>query len=300
MQKITPFLWFDKQAEEAMHFYTSLFANSRILSINRYPDVAMDEHMKGMEGKVLTGVFELNGYQFMALDGGPVFTFTPAISFFVNCETEEEIDELWEKLSEGGTVRMEFQKYPFAEKYGWVSDKYGVDWQLMLDHKKQSISPALLFTKDKYGKAEEAINFYTSLFPNSEINFIQRRGKDHPETEKEGTVEYASFTLNGQHFKAMEGNQGHNFVFTEATSFYVNCEDQEEVDQLWEKLSAVPESEQCGWLKDKYGVSWQIIPKALPTLMTDPDPEKSGRVMQAMLQMKKINVAKLHEAYEGK
>ena len=299
MQKITPFLWFDKETEEAMNFYISSFKNSKIVSIKRYPDEVLNEHMEGMQGKVLTGVFQLNGYQIMALDGGPIFKFNPSISFFVTCETEEEIDELWEKLSEGGTVRMEFQKYPFAEKFGWVSDKYGVDWQLMLNHKKQSISPALLFTQDKYGKTEEAVKFYTSLFPNSSITTMQKRGSEHPEPEKEGTVEYASFKLHGQDFNAME-SQGHQFTFNEAISFYVNCETQEEVDKLWKSLSAVPESEQCGWLKDKYGVSWQIVPKALTELMNDPDQEKANQVMKAMLQMKKIDIAELQRAFEGK
>jgi len=298
MQKITPFLWFDNNAEEAMNFYTSVFKNSKVVHIKRYPDVAMNEHMEGMQGKVLTGVFELNGQQFMALDGGPIFTFTPAISFFVNCETEEEIDELWKKLSENGKVLMELNKYPWSEKYGWTNDKYGVSWQLMLSHQKQHISPALLFTGDKYGKAEEAITFYTSLFPNSSVTAMQKRGPQQAEGEKEGTVEYAAFTLNGQEFHAMEGNQGHTFTFTEATSFLVNCETQEEIDHLWEKLSAVPESEQCGWLKDKYGVSWQIVPTVLNQYLSDPDQEKANRAMQAMLQMKKIDIAKLKAAYE--
>jgi predicted 3-demethylubiquinone-9 3-methyltransferase (glyoxalase superfamily) len=299
MQKITPFLWFDMETEEAMNFYTSVFKNSRIVSIRRYPDEVLNEHMEGMQGKVLTGVFELNGYQLMALDGGPIFKFNPSISFFVTCETEEEINELWEKLSDGGQVRMEFQKYPFAEKFGWVSDKYGVDWQLTLNHKKQSISPALLFTKDNYGKAEEAIRFYTSLFPDSSITTMQKRGPEHPEPEKEDTVEYASFKLNGQDFNAMESNLDHPFTFNEAVSLYVNCETQEEVDKLWGSLSAVPESEQCGWLKDKYGVSWQIVPQILTDLISDPDQEKANRVMSAMLKMKKIVITDLEKAAAG-
>jgi predicted 3-demethylubiquinone-9 3-methyltransferase (glyoxalase superfamily) len=161
MQKITPFLWFDNNAEEAMNFYTSIFKNSRIVSIKHYPEGATEGPMKDMEGKVLTGVFELEGQRFMALDGGPVFKFT------------------------------------------------------------------------------------------------------------------------------------------EATSFYVECETQVEVDYYWEKLSAYPESEQCGWLKDKFGLSWQIIPNALPKLMNDPDQEKANRVTQAMLKMKKIVIEDLKKAYEG-
>jgi predicted 3-demethylubiquinone-9 3-methyltransferase (glyoxalase superfamily) len=297
MQKITPFLWFDDKAEEAANFYVSLFKDGKIGKVTHYDHASAK--VSGMaEESVLTVGFEIAGLEFGALNGGPIFTFTPAISFSVSCETEEEIDELWKKLTDGGSVRMELQKYPFAQKYGWVSDKYGVDWQLMLNHKKQSISPALLFTEEKYGKAEEAINFYTSLFPDSAVSVMQKRGFEHPETEKEGTVEYALFTLTGQQFSAMEST-GHHFTFTEATSFAVNCETQEEIDKLWEALSAVPESEQCGWLKDKYGVSWQIVPTILPKLLADPDKEKAGRAMRAMLQMKKLTIAELQKAFDG-
>lgn len=160
MQKITPFLWFDRNAEEAIQFYTSIFKNSKIVSIKRYPEGPLEGPMQGMEGKVLTAIFELEGQRFMALDGGPIFKFT------------------------------------------------------------------------------------------------------------------------------------------EATSFFVECELQEEVDYYWEKLSADPQAEQCGWLKDKYGLSWQIVPTLVSELLNDPDPAKSQNVMQAILQMKKIDIAGLKRAYE--
>lgn len=162
MQKITPSLWFDNNAEEAMNFYTKVFKNSKIVSIQYYPEGIVDGPMAGMEGKVLHGVFELNGLRFICLDGGPTFKFN------------------------------------------------------------------------------------------------------------------------------------------ESVSFYVECQDQEEVDYLWNELSAAPESEQCGWLKDKFGMSWQIIPKRMGELMSDRDREKTGRVMEAMLKMKKIDVAELERAYEGR
>jgi len=161
MQKITPFLWFDDKAEEAVNFYVSLFKNSKIVSMKRYPEGPLEGPMKGMEGKVLTAVFELEGQRFMALDGGPFFQPSGAVSFYVECETQEELDHYWSKLSEGGD----------------------------------------------------------------------------------------------------------------------------------------PKAQQCGWLKDKYGFSWQIIPKALPELLNDPDKEKSTRVMQAMLKMKKIDIQGLKAAH---
>ena len=161
LQKITPHLWFDNNAEEAMKFYTSVFKNSKIISINRYPDEPLNEHWQGMAGKVIHGVFELEGQRFMALDGGPMFKFTEATSLYVECESQEEVDYFWEKLTADG--------------------------------------------------GEESM---------------------------------------------------------------------------------------CGWLKDKYGLSWQIVPKQLDELMADKDPERTGRVMQALLQMKKIDIEGLKQAYE--
>jgi len=169
MQKITPHLWFDKNCEEAMNFYTSVFPSgpggkdSKILSIHRYPEGIDDPHMKGMEGKVIHGEFELNGQKFMALDGGPMFRFNESVSFYVNCKSQEEVDHFWNKLtSDGGQESM------------------------------------------------------------------------------------------------------------------------------------------CGWLKDKYGLSWQIVPARLGELLSDPDRERSGRAMQAMLKMKKIIIAELEKAFENK
>ena len=123
MQKITPFLWFDKEAEEAMNFYTSIFPNSKIVSIKRYPDGPLEGPMKGMEGKVLTAVFELFGERFMALDGGPFFKPTGAMSLYVECQTQEEVDTYWSKLSEGGD--------PKQQQCGWLQDKYGFSWQII-------------------------------------------------------------------------------------------------------------------------------------------------------------------------
>ena len=156
----------------------------------------------------------------------------------------------------------------------------------------QKIIPFLWFDAN----AEEAMNFYTSIFKNSEIVSVSRYGEGSP--GQAGTVMTATFTLNGQTFIALNG--GPQFKFTEAISFFVNCETQEEVYELWEKLSEGGEQGQCGWLKDKFGVSWQIVPTALGELLGDKDPEKSKRVMEAMLQMHKIDIEKLMQAHEGR
>jgi predicted 3-demethylubiquinone-9 3-methyltransferase (glyoxalase superfamily) len=153
------------------------------------------------------------------------------------------------------------------------------------------ITPFLWFDN----QAEEAMNFYVSIFKNSKTGTITRYGEGAPVAK--GTVMTATFQLDGQDFMALNG--GPLFKFTEAISLFVNCETQEEVDELWKKLSAGGEPGRCGWLKDKYGLSWQIIPRALGELMQDKDPEKSKRVMQAMLQMNKLDITGLKRAYEG-
>jgi predicted 3-demethylubiquinone-9 3-methyltransferase (glyoxalase superfamily) len=156
----------------------------------------------------------------------------------------------------------------------------------------QKITPFLWFD----AKAEEAMNFYVSIFKNSKVGRVTRYGEAGPGPK--GTVMSATFELEGQEFFALNG--GPQFNFTPAISFFVNCETQQEVDELWEKLSAGGRKDRCGWLQDKYGLSWQIIPSALGKMLGDKDPEKSKRVMQAMLQMDKIDIKGLQQAYDGK
>jgi predicted 3-demethylubiquinone-9 3-methyltransferase (glyoxalase superfamily) len=297
MQKITPYLWFDGQAEEAAQFYTSLFRDSEVGHVARY-DKAAAEAAGRPENSAMIVAFQLAGQEFVGLNGGPHFKFTPAISFFVTLENETEIDALWEQLAAGGMPLMPLQAYDWSDKYGWVSDRYGLSWQIALGEREevdQGITPSLLFVGKQHGRAEEAIRFYTTVFKNADIaGILHNAAQDH---EPEGTVKHAQFNLEGQTFMAMDSSLAHDFTFNEALSFMVNCESQEEVDYYWDQLSAHPEAEQCGWLKDQFGLSWQIVPTILPKLLSDPDPDKSQRVMQAMLQMKKIDIATLERAY---
>lgn len=291
MEKITPFLWFSEQAEEAASLYTSIFKNGKLGKVTRF-----GKDMPGPEGKAMTVEFEIAGMEFTALNGGPQFSFTPANSFFVNCQTAEEIDTLWKHLSKDGSVLMEFGKYPFSEKFGWVNDRYGVSWQLNLSGLPQQIVPFLLFVGNQTGRAEEAVQYYTSLFPNSRVEEINHHSQGMGEVE--GTVQHARFLLAGQTFIAMDSALDHRFTFTPAVSYMVLCENQEEVDFYWDHLTDGGEESMCGWLVDKFGVSWQVVPTALYTLLNDPDPEKAQRVTQAMLQMRKIDLRQLEEARE--
>jgi len=285
MQKIIPHLWFDKEARAAAEFYTSVFDNSKINFINLIPDTPSgDAEIVG---------FQIMGYDFMAISAGPFFKINPSISFHARCRTVAEVNQIWEKLSAGGTVMMELGEYPFSKRYGWIQDKFGVSWQVIYTEGdfQQRIMPALMFVGDVCGKAEEAIGFYTSVFKNTKSEVLARYEKGE-EPDREGTVKYAQFILDGQEFGAMDSGWTHDFGFNEAISLIVNCNGQKEIDYFWDKLSAVPEAEQCGWVKDKFGVSWQIIPANMGELIGK-NPEKTTPVM---LKMKKIIIADLEKA----
>jgi predicted 3-demethylubiquinone-9 3-methyltransferase (glyoxalase superfamily) len=292
-QKITPHLWFDNEATEAAEFYTAVFDNSRIRNVTTIYDTP--------SGDCDTVDFELCGQRFMSISAGPLFKFNPSVSFHVACRTKDEVDALWEKLIEGGTALMPLDSYPFSERYGWLQDKYGLSWQPIYvgeQEMRQQITPFLMFVGDLCGKAEQAINFYASVFEDGRVDKILRYGSGE-EPDKEGTVKYADFMLFDMKFAAMDSAHPHDFAFNEAISFMVHCETQEELDDYWEKLSAVPASEQCGWLKDKYGLSWQIVPRAMDEMMGSGDKEKIARITQAFLKMKKLDIAALEKAYRN-
>lgn len=296
MKKLTPCLWFNDQAEEAVNFYTSIFQDGKIHNTAHY----LTETPSNKEvGSVLQVDFEIEGQSFTALNGGDFFKPNPSISFFVHRSNVEEVEALWATLSEGGTVLMAFDEYPFSKKYGWVQDKYGISWQVMWSdpagEKRPNIMPSLLFTQEVNGKAEEALRFYNSVFPNTEIGQMVQHPTDTP-MHKAGNLMYGDLRIGEQWMAAMDGGTPHGFTFSEGISLQVICDDQAELDELFEKLSAVPESEVCGWLKDKYGVSWQLIPAELAALMNESDKDKAKRVMEALLKMKKLDIEVLKNA----
>ena len=296
MQKITPHLWFDKEAREASEFYVSLFPDSRITNLTRLQDTP--------SGDCDVVSFELARQPFMAISAGPYFKFNPSVSFHVNCATPEEVDALWAKFSPGGKVLMPLASYPFSERYGWLEDRYGLSWQLIASRRagiQQKLTPALMFVGNVCGKAEEALAFYTSVFsrfPEAKAAVLARYGKG-ADPEIEGTVQRARFSLLGQEFVAMDSARAHQFAFNEAISFLVPCDSQEEIDYFWGKLSADPKAEQCGWLKDRYGLSWQIAPAALQRWLANGDQQRAARVTQAFLKMKKFDIAALEHAAAG-
>ncbi len=283
-------MWFDKEAKEATAFYATLFPDSRV------------DHVTTISGTPSGDAdivsFTLAGQSFMAISAGPYFKLNPSISLFVVFDNETEIEATWNKLVDGGKALMPYDTYPWAQKYGWVQDKYGLSWQLSWSEHhqmEQKITPLLMFTQDKSGMTKAAIADYTSIFPDSKMDMLVPYEKGERDTE--GFIKHGRFTLCGQQFMAMDSSGPHQFTFNEALSLVVQCDTQKEIDQYWEKLSAVPEAEQCGWLKDKYGVSWQIVPSIMGEIMNSGDQEAIARVTQAFLKMKKFDIAELQKAY---
>jgi len=304
MQKIIPHLWFDKEAAEAAAFYTSVFPESRVTHTKKLHNTPSgDCDILG---------FTLWNQDFMAISAGPLFKFNPSVSFIVNfdplffgsgAEAEQAaraaVDKAWARLMEGGQALMPLDSYPFSKHYGWVQDKYGLSWQLMLTDPtgdpRPSIMPMLMFTGGKAGKAEEAMHFYLSVFKESQPGALHKHPAGNP-VDKEGTLMFADFRLEDRWFAIMDSAYPHGFDFNEAISFLVQCSDQAEIDDYWEKLSAVPAAEQCGWLKDKYGLSWQITSAEMQEAMRNGTQEQIDRISKVFLKMKKIDIGELKKA----
>lgn len=292
IQKITPNLWFNGNAKEAVDFYVSTFKETHIVSTSQYPmskEEGLADFQTNLAGKVLTVDFEIMGFRFVAINAGSEFSPNPSISFFITLDTKEEIDELWGKLVAGGKELMPLAKYPFSDYYGWVQDKYNVSWQLILNKPegdwRPRIVPSLLFTQDKNGQAEEAIKFYISVFKNTKLGQLVRNTEDNP-MAKAGTLSFGDFSLEDTWIAAMDGGEGHAFKFNEGVSLSISCQDQAEIDYYWQKLTADGGEESvCGWLKDKYGLSWQVTPSNMAELMQKPNAFKT------MMQQKKIVIS---------
>lgn len=296
MQRILPHFWFGSQAPQAANLYTSLFRNSAITQVLRYGKSTSAVSGKAV-GSDMTVSFTLDGQEFVALNGRPQVRFTPAISLFVSCATSAEAKRLWTALSEDGKVLMPFQEYPFSPLFGWLDDKYGLSWQINTEKTARKIRPFLMFTGFQNGKAEDAVRQYTSAFDHSEIDRIDRYAEGEPGTQ--GSVKLAEFTLAGQQFMAMDSSYDHRFTFTEAISLVVRCGSQEDIDRAWNTLSEGGEKQQGGWLKDRFGISWQIVPADLERMIADSDQKKADQALKAMRSMKKPDIRKLTEAFNG-
>jgi len=278
-ENITPCLWYNGQAQEAAALYCSVFNDAKITA----------------QSPIVTAI-NVSGHSITLLDGGPMYKPNPSISFFYICEKEDELNKIWNAFSKEGTILMPLDKYPWSEKYGWINDKFGISWQISLGKISdvgQKITPCFMFTGKQYGRADEAIAHYSSIFKNVKVDGIFRYGANEL-PDQEGKVKHAQLALNDQKFMIMESAAPHNFTFTEGISLTIHCETQKEIDYYWEKLTESGAESMCGWLKDKFGVSWQIIPTVLNKIMSDP--AKAGKAAQAFMSMRKLNIEQIVQA----
>jgi predicted 3-demethylubiquinone-9 3-methyltransferase (glyoxalase superfamily) len=294
---IAPCIWLDDQGEQAAAFYTKTFPRGRILAKSLYPETS-DNPSRRPRGSVLTVEFEIAGRRFTALNGGPIFKANPSISFFVNVGTPAEADRLYAALIEGGNALMPIGTYPWSERYGWVQDRFGVSWQVMTTPAGDtaSIAPCLMFSGPSRGRAEEAMKAYVEIFPRSRIEATERYAAGEG---PEGTVKHGRFVLDGQTMVVMDSHVSNDVTFNEGLSLQVSCADQREVDRYWDALGKGGSHGACGWLKDRFGVSWQVVPKSISTWLTTPDRAARDRAFQAMMAMKKPDVAALERAFTG-
>ncbi|KGI86711.1 MULTISPECIES: VOC family protein [Exiguobacterium] len=291
-QSIIPCIWFEGDVEAIAEWYVSKFPDSFVDYTTKLTDTP--------SGETTVVTVSLAGQFFQLLGAGPLKERNPSISYMVAFPTSEEVETLWNELVEGAEVLMPLDTYDFSERYGWLKDKHGVSWQIMHSGGMdiQTVTPCFLFVGDVFGRAEAAMNDWISIFPDSyvlEDHLIRYEATDGPELE--GKLNYARFVLSGREFVTMDSAENHQFAFNEMQSLIAFCETQAEIDDYWAKLSAVPEAEQCGWLQDRYGVSWQIVPWEMEEMLTTGTKEQLARVTEAFLPMKKIDVKALRNVY---
>jgi predicted 3-demethylubiquinone-9 3-methyltransferase (glyoxalase superfamily) len=294
MQRIVPNLWFDGTAAEAAEFYTSIFPDSELLAVEHYPTEGLLDFQRDMAGKVLTVDLSIGGYRIVGINAGPEFPINPSLSLMLNfdpsvdAQAAEHLDELWTALSDGGTALMPLGRYDFSPRYGWIQDKYGMTWQLMLTdpdgEPRPFVIPCLLFGGQAQNRGGEALDRYASIFPGarigSRVGYPVQAGPAEP-----GSLMFGDIEIFGQWFALMDSSVEQDFSFTCGVSLQLNCADQDEIDRYWDLLSKVPEAEACGWCADEFGVSWQIVPAAIADYMSKPG--AYGKLMT----MKKLDLS---------
>lgn len=293
MQKITPFLWFERDMPSVIAYYQSLFPGTLVKAGGELSDTP--------SGAVQMASIEIYGFTLDLMTAGPYLPFNATVSFLISCTSVEEVNDLASRLTEG-MVMMELGTYPFAERYTWVTDRYGVSWQLMYSTTMtptQKVTPTLMFSNDACGRATEAADFYTSIFHNAKLNYLQKYEPGESGNEK-AMVKHAGLTLENVNIALMDnGTTPASFTFAQAISFVVTCVTQEEIDYYWEKLTDGGKEVQCGWLSDKFGFPWQIVPTAMSRMLSTGTPEQIARVTKAFLPMKKFDLATLERAFAG-
>jgi predicted 3-demethylubiquinone-9 3-methyltransferase (glyoxalase superfamily) len=272
--KITSCIWFNGNAGEAADFYIDVFKHGEKTNQD-LPIVSLN-------------VFSTD---LLFLNGGPSYAPTPAFSFFLYCGSHEEAERIFNLLAIGGNIMIPMGSYEWAEKYGWVTDKYGISWQIDGDdiRVEEKICPALLFVNEKSNRVKEAREFYLSVFGTSQM--LMEMPADVHHGLEPGSLLFTQIKLMQSVVNLMAGPGNHDFDFTSGNSFVVSCDTQEEIDYYWNQLGYDGRYDMCGWLTDKFGVSWQIVPRELSVWLSDSVHGKSAT--ERMLKMKKLIISDL-------
>lgn len=331
MSTIIPNIWCNRNAAEVASFYVGTFRDAKETATISYPSDVLPEFQQEFAGQPMSVELNVAGQPLMLINARDEFRPSPSNNFMVNFDpsvhedAREYLDEVWAKLTVGGEVRMPLQEYPFSPHYGWVEDRYGVNWQLMLTNPEGEprpfLIPSLMFGGEAQNRAAEAVDLYVEAFTqtfssahddassgtsaeastqdlsNAEGNESASRVANRviyqeapegmpgaPVVEPGKSVMFSDAQLRGQWITAMDSGVEQPFSFTPGVSYLVECDTQQQIDTLWSYLSAVPEAEQCGWCMDRFGVSWQVVPTALPELMAKPN------AYATLMSMKKIEI----------
>lgn len=287
---ITPGIWCDGTAVEAGDFYAAVFRDTSVTGTTRYPDEGLPEFQAGMAGEPLTVDVDVAGRRLMLINAGPEFTPNHSISFLLNFDpaalggedgARSYLDEVHAALIDGGDELMPLGEYAHSPRYAWVRDRYGVTWQLMLTDPEGDprpfLTPCLMFAGENQDRAEEATDYWMSVIDDSSRGALHRTA--------DGAVLFTDFLLGGDWFAAMDSAVPQDLAFNEGISLEIRCAGQDGIDRLWRALSSDPAAEQCGWCRDRYGLSWQVVPENIDELMARPG------AYGALMGMKKIDVA---------
>lgn len=292
-QKIVPNIWCNGTAEEQASFYAGVFRDTATDVIARYPEEGLPEFQQAMAGQALTVDVTVRDLRLSLINAGPEFRPNPSISMMCNFDpvlyddAADYLEQVYTALVAGGRVLMELGEYPFSPKYAWIEDRWGVNWQLILTDPdgdpRPFLMPALMFGGAAQNRCREAVDHYIGLFPDSAWG----QQAEYPAPTgpaPAGALMFSDFQLLGQWFVAMDSGVEQDFSFDEGVSLMVSAHGQGEIDAYWAGLSRVPEAEQCGWCKDEYGLSWQVVPDTMAELMARPD------AYAHMMQMGKLEI----------
>lgn len=310
MQRIIPNIWCNQNADDARNYYLDVFSvlpGTQHIRTTTYPTTVH----ASLAGQTLTHELTIGGTRFILINAGDEFAPNPSISFFVNADPSvmdkprELIDQLWNRLTDGGTVLMDLGEYPHSPHYGWVADKFGVNWQLMLTdpdgEPRPTIVPSLMFCGPAQNSAAEAVDHYVATLPESRVGNRVTYGQMGAPLPPEGpiTADSVVFTdacLAGTWIAAMDSAVAQPFTFSEGVSLMLETQNQEELNRVWDALSAHPEAEQYGWLKDTWGVYWQVVPGNLGESSANTGPANERAVAELMNQPRPLGVTTILKA----